>query len=361
MEPCKLKESQATAPRMKAIKLSLSQSKCNSNDVGKQMNPLFFTFTIMGLHFHKGFVLFCYQLNRSEASWSIYSTILVLLIVTNVSRWLGVFNVPRESLQLIFDIQTSVWAIQCLTHYLVFFVDSVKFSHFRTFLNSYQEYIDEYRMGVTPIKDTSYRYVAIYWAVVSLFVALNICFGVLYSSGSDQYMWPFDTNYEYIMVVHVMNVIVMNYLIAMWLVIPLITCVFCSCFVREYKIINREIEKSSEDLEYCSEQLEHFRRQHFEVCKLIKRFDKFFSLHLAGDVACSLGIYCLLLYGLLWNGTLKNKGEVTAMISLFVCMPFGKVLLHFLFAGLLNEAVSDRSVDNNDCNAKIKDNQMTGR
>ena len=61
---------------------------------------------------------------------------------------MGVFNVPNDSLQLIFDTQTSVWAVQCMVHYAVFFLDTLLLSHFQAFRSSYQEYVDKYRVDV---------------------------------------------------------------------------------------------------------------------------------------------------------------------------------------------------------------------
>ena len=344
MDPRKVDEDQVKYPHMGLKELNLSYPKCTSHDVRKQLNHLFVTFNILGINFHKGFLLFCYQSNRSELLWSIYCTFVLLLIVTNVGRWLGVFHVPSNSLLLIFYTQTSVWALQCMLHYMTFFVDSAIFSNFRAFLNSYQQYIDEYGstavQEMVSLKNITRRYVAIYWVVLLIFMAANTHFQLSYLCGYRQYIWPLDKHDNLIMALRVMNVVATSYLLSMWLLITLITCAFCSYFAHEYEIINKEIEKSSVDLEYFSPQLEHFRRKHFEVCKLIKKFDSFFTLHLAGDVVCALGVSCLLLYGILWNTSLRDDVEATVVASLFLCLSLGKVLLQFLFAGFLNEAVS---------------------
>ena len=173
-----------------------------------------------------------------------------------------------------------------------------------------------------------------------MYMAANTHFQLSYSCGYRQFIWPLDKHDNLIMALRVTNVVAMSYLLAMWLLITLITCAFCSYFVHEYKIINKEIEKTSADSEYFSPRLEHFRRKHFEVCKLIKKFDSFCTLHRAGDVACALGVSCLLLYGILWNTSLRDDVEATAVASLFLCLSLGKVLLQFFFVGFLNEAVS---------------------
>ena len=170
MDPRKVDEDQVKTPHMGLKELNLSHPKCTSHDVRKQMNHLFVTFNILGINFHKGFMLFCYQSKRSELLWSIYCTFVLLLIVKNVGRWLGVFHVPSNSLLLIFYTQTSVWAMQCMLHYMTFFVDSAMFYNFRAFLNSYQQYIDEYGstavQGMVSLKNITRRYVAIYWVVL---------------------------------------------------------------------------------------------------------------------------------------------------------------------------------------------------
>ena len=318
----------------------LPQSTRYETSVYNQMHPILFTLNICGINSQKSFVPFCYESDRRKIAWSIYNAVVLLLVVTTVCRWMGVFQTERAELHVIFDAHTTIWAAECMFHFVFFFVESSVFSHFKTFLRSYQEYVDKYRMGVISVKHFACVCVALYWVFLSMVTVSDTFFDYLYLGNSSQFMWPLDNESDFTMLVAVINRACILYLFAMWFGITLIICFICICLKHEFEYINDEIkELSSRDPECFFQRLEHFRHRHFLVCKLIQNFDTLFSLHLAIDVICTLAEACLILYVLIWDRSIDD-GVETSTIALWICMALGKTVVQLFFASLLNEAVS---------------------
>ena len=315
------------------------EQNINKDDIYKEMYPVLFTLSVFGMNFHKRFILFCRQFNRREIAWSIYSMIVLLLVATNVCRWLSNVQIQVHGMQKFLYSITALWSVQCVVHFVAFCIESTMLSQFRKFVIAYHEYTDKYKIGMPAAKTSVYVSVAIYWIVVLCLTTLDAYCTHLF--GDHSLRWPFEKSTYFVVAVDVMNILVKTYLYALWFGITLITCYISSCLRHEYEIIIVEIVHLYEqESDSVYQQLESFRLRHLEVCRLIKKFDGFFSLHLTVDVTCSLAMSFLQLYTFIWDSTLWNHVTAILMALLWFCLAFGKVLLQIYFASLLNEAVS---------------------
>ena len=330
-----------TIRSVEMTKLYSPELNINKDDIYKEMYPVLFTLSVFGINFHKRFILFCRQFDRREIAWSTYSMIVLLLVATNVCRWLGNFQNRVHMIHKFLYSITALWSMQCMVHFIAFFIESTMLSQFRKFVTAYHKYIDKYKIGVSAAKTNAYVFVVIYCIVVLSLTTLDACMYYEHMYGDYSLRWPFKKRAYFVVAVDVMNTTVITYLYAIWFGIPLITCYISSCLRHEYEIINVEIvhlyEKESDSL---YQQLESFRLRHLEVCRLIKKFDGFFWLHLTVDVTCTLAVSFLQLYVIIWDTTLWNHVTTTLTSLSWFCFALGKVLLQIYFASLLNEAVS---------------------
>ena len=106
----------------------------NETNVYKEIHPVLFTLGIFGMRFYKSCIHCCYKSHTCEIIWNIYSVFVSLLLGTYNCRWIGVFHNPSTDLQLIFNVLTTVWAVQCLVHFVVFSLESFISSKLHTYM-----------------------------------------------------------------------------------------------------------------------------------------------------------------------------------------------------------------------------------
>ena len=299
------------------------------------MHQVLFTLCMFGFNFYKRFILFCHEFDRREIAWNIYSMIILLLIVTKVSRRIGIFQTQVHGMVIFVYSLATVWCVQRLAHFIACFIDSTMWSKFRKFVTSYQEYIDMYMKGEPAVKNSAYVFAAIFWILVLSLTTLDAYCHHLH--GEDNIFWPFEKGTYFTVAVDVMNTIAITCLYAIWFGIALITCY---CLMHKYEIINVEINLYGQDSGALFQQVESFLLCHLQVSRLINKFDGFFSLHPTVDVTCTLSMSFLQLYGIIWDTFLRKDVAAILTALLWVCMVFRRVLVEIYSASLLNEAVS---------------------
>ena len=115
----------------------------------------------------------------------------IVMVVTNVTRWMGVFQTQVSRNHLFYYLIETVWPVQCMVHYITFFVEYTMLFKFRKFVTSYQEYIDTYRIGMIARKNSAYVWAAVYWIVVFSTSTLDAYFGLSHIDGN--HLWPFNS------------------------------------------------------------------------------------------------------------------------------------------------------------------------
>ena len=97
---------------------SPEHAELNSSNAAiyKEMYPVLFTLCMFGINFHKRFILFCHEFDRREIAWNIYSMIILLLIVTKISRWIGIFQTQVHRMVIFVYSLATVWCVQRMAH-----------------------------------------------------------------------------------------------------------------------------------------------------------------------------------------------------------------------------------------------------
>ena len=320
--------------------LETSQSSTNGcGDLNvRQMSPVLYTLNVFGIDLHRTFKYPCHKSGASNIAWSAYTTAVLLFLVANVCRLMGVYQQKYSAeLQFIFNIQNTLWVAQNVGHYTVFYMKFVISSKFGAFLISYQEYADEYTGGIISIKRIAYKCVIVYWCILLLTFGIETYF-IFDNDAYDAIVhWPLQNN-NFKIVMQLIYTAFMLHISAMWLGITLIIIFFSICLVHEYQIINKEVLQLSHS--NFLHRLEHFRRRHYKVGYLTRSFDQFISPHFAIDASCDFTTCCLLLYELIWDQLINDDIGYTLTYTVFIITTIAKVLVEFFCAGILNDAVS---------------------
>ena len=251
---------------------------------------------------------------------------------------------PTE-LQLISNIQNTLWIAQNVGHYAVFYIKFVISSKFCAFLTSYQEYADEYTGGIIAIKRIAYKCATVYWYLLFLTFAIET-YCIFDNDAYDEMVyWPLHHNSNFKIVMQLIYTAFMFHMCAVWLGITLIVSFVSICLVHEYKIINKEVlQLSHSDF---LQRLKHFRCLHCKVGYLTRSFDQFISSHFAIDISCDLTALCLLLYELIRNHLINNDAGYTITFTLWITITIAKVIFTFSCAGILNDSVSNCKINFN--------------
>ena len=146
--------------------LETSQSSKNGGgDLNvRQMSPVLYTLNVFGIDLHRSFKYSCHKSGASNIAWCAYTTAVLLFLVANVCRLMGVYQQKNPAeLQLIFNIRNTLWIAQNVGHYTVFYMKFVISSKFCAFLISYQEYADEYTGGIISINTNALLYIGAFF------------------------------------------------------------------------------------------------------------------------------------------------------------------------------------------------------
>ena len=242
-------------------------------------------------------------------------------------------------MQLIFNIQNTLWIAQNVGHYAVFYIKIVISSKFCVFLIMYQEYAGQYTRGVISIKSIAYKCVTVYWCFLLLTFAFETYCIFYYDAYDEMVHWPLQHNSNFKIVMQLIYTAFMLHICAMWLGITLIISFVSICLVHEYKIINKEVLQLSHS--NVLQRLEHFRRRHYKVGCLTRSFDQFISSHFAIDASCDLTLCCLILYQLIWDHWINNDTGKAITYTICITMIIVKIIVEFFCAGILNDFVSN--------------------
>ena len=320
--------------------LETSQSSKNGGgDLNvRQMSPVLYTLNVFGIDLHRKFKYPCHKSGASSTAWCAYTTAVLLFLVANVCRLMGVYQQNNSAeLQLIYNIQNTLWIAQNVGHYTVFYMKFVISSKFCAFLISYQEYADEYTGGIISIKRIAYKCVTVYWCFILLTFAIET-YSIFDNAYDEIIHWPLQNNSNFKIVMQLIYTAFMFYISAMSLGITLIISFVSICLVHEYQIINKEVLQLSHS--NFLHRLEHFRRRHYKVGYLTRSFDQFISSHFAIDATCDFTVCCLLLYELIWDQLIYDDMGHTMIYTVFIIITTAKVVVEFFCAGILNDAVS---------------------
>ena len=333
-------EHQVTAATNDPEKLQSSKSNSHEQGVYKGMSPVLYTLNVFGINLHRHFKQPCHKPGVANILWCVYNTTVFLFLVANVCRLMRVYQLKDTTeLQLIFNIQNTLWITHNVAHYTIFYFKSLISSQFDAFLVSYQEYADEYCKGILSIKQIAYKCVTLFWCLFLLDFASSTCHVYIHDTYDGIVRWPLHNDDSYETVMELIYTAFKFYMIALWFGTTLITCFVSICLLHEYKVINKEILQLSHS--GLLQRLEHFRRRHYRVGNLTGLFDKFISLHFAIDVTCDLTQCCLILYEMIWDRWINNEIGPSMTFTCWITVIILKVIIVLFCAGILNDAVSN--------------------
>ena len=316
-----------------------SKYDCRGQGVCRQMNPVLYTLSVFGINLHRNFEYPCHKTSVANVVWCVYSTVVLLFLVTNFCRFMGVFQQDNSTeLHLIFNIQSILFMGQNVGHHTVFYIKFLISSKFSAFLTSYQEYADEYKTEIISIKRVAHKCVAVYGCLLLLHVAFDTHYIFVDATYNAIIHWPLHENNKFKIVMELIYTVFVLLVSAIWFGTTLITCFVSICLMNEYKAINREMLKLSHS--DFLRQLDHYRRRHYKVGNLTGLFNKFISLQFAIDASCDLTQCCLVLYELIWDPDINNVTEYTMIYVAWVTIIIAKVIIVFFCAGILNDYVS---------------------
>ena len=322
--------------------LGQKSPRSKKTNVYEQMGALVLSLNFAGINLIRKFKQGNNLPRRCDICHGVYSTMILLFLGVNVSRWMGWLGHTEISLtELVIDVHTAVWGLHNLCHYVAFYIEPYMYANFQSFIHAYQTYNNSYRNGTVSIRQMVVKYVIIYWLTVLMSVSVT----TYYDFGSDnalaKLLYPLDTGSNYVWLIKLLNSVVIFYLASVWQGVTLLIMAISKCLAREFCIINTEIVRmSQEDLNRLLTEFEQFRRRHHAVCKLTGNINKLLSLHFALDVNASIAILCMMLYVIIWDDALHKNTGATISLSFWITMTMGKVLVECYFASILNEAVS---------------------
>ena len=318
--------------------------RSKKTNVHEQMGALVFSLNFVGINLIRKFKR-CSNLSRcSDICHGVYSTVILLFLGVNVSRWMGWLGDTKTSLaELMLDIHTIVWGLHNLCHYVAFYIEPYIYANFQSFILVYQAYNNSYSNGAVTIRRIVVKYVIIYWLTVLMSVSVTTYYDFCSDNAQTKLLYPLHTDSNYVWLIKLLNAVVIFYLTAVWQGVTLLIVVISKCLAREFCIINQEIIRSSqEDLNCLLKELEQFRRRHHAVCKLTASINKLLSLHFALDVTATMVMLCMMLYVIIWDDAFHKDPGAAISLCFWITVAMGKVLVECYFASILNEAVSKK-------------------
>ena len=327
--------------RMSSGREQKSPSSEKTN-VYKQMDALVFSLRFAGINLIRMFKQ-CNNLSRRyDICHAVYSTLILLFLGVNVSRWMGwIGHTQISPTELVIDVHTVVWGVHNLCHYVAFYIEPYVYANFQSFILAYQSYNKSYMNGSVSIRQMVVTYVIIYWLTVLMSVSMTIYYNFCSDNAHTKLLYPLHTDSNYVLLIKLLNAVVIFYLAAVWQGVTLLIMVISKSLAREFCIINAEIVRTSqEDLNRLLEELEQFRRRHQAVCKLTGNINKLLSSHFALDVTASIAMLCMMLYVIIWDNVFHKDPGAAIGLSFWIAVAIAKVLVECYFASILNEAVS---------------------
>ena len=183
------------------------------------MNPVLHTFSVFAIDLRRKCKYPCHEFGVANVARCVYNTAVFLFVLANACCLMTVYQQKYASeLQLIFNIQNTLYIAQNAGHYTVFYVKCLISSQFKAFLVSWQEYVDEYKREFVSIKRVAYKCVTLYWC---LFFLLDFTFSIyhlyIYDTHDEIVRWSLQDNSNCEMIMQLIYIVSICHMTAPWL------------------------------------------------------------------------------------------------------------------------------------------------
>ena len=252
--------------------------------------------------------LFYINTSKKKSNWctceKIYSGTVAFLLTLNVARFLTAFNV-NESLgvEFINKIILITWIWQVAINAIVMHVKSPTF--FQLFVRL-ERHLDRCVMDSGYVREIPLKRLRIACYVFGGIIVMICLLNILWSTevrNDPAYVYTFlpplqpgSVPHETAVIIFLVIIIpVTFYLSPHYLVLFVIFSCICYIIWKEFVYFNKKLESVCGDGEFIGN-LEDYRICHNEICNLVDLADDVFSLYIANLFVCTIVIFCLSLY-----------------------------------------------------------------
>ena len=312
----------------------------------KALNSLLLSCLIGGLVFRKEFSMT--GIKRHLYKSHIYSAIVLIFLAINALRWFTFFESNDQfGTLLIFKLLVCAWCVESLGHYVVSFISCECYDRFPEFFIEWQKIQVDCSKSLESMKKLTDTCTV----VLLLIILINVGFGIyltFWTNIQDILLAPWNEQFEYILVVKIINSAVQFYLTFAWFAPSALMFMICNVLAHEFNQINKRIKKlARDDFPQFVDKLEDLRRHHQQLCNLVTNADDIFSMHIALSFCGCMLVACLMIYITIYDGD-PYEGSGTLVLSLrlfWLGASLGKVIMDCISGAILNCGVSHTHFD----------------
>ena len=317
---------------------------CNStSSVYQALQHLLLICDAGGLIFKKNFAVM--GIKRHLSATHIYSCILLIFHITNILRWLTMFDGKETFGTFLFlKICYCVWSLECVGHYVASFIACESY-RLPKFFTEWEKIRPNCSQSLNVIKSFSIV-CAVILSIISLANSAFTTYLIFWTTYADVILTPWNREYKYVVVIQLINVVQCIYLSFAWFGPSVLMFIICKILGCEFKQINSRIKDLSRmEPSSCVEKLEGLRRHHQNLCNLVANADDIFSMQIAISFTGSLVIACLMIQIIIYNDDPTLSGSlIIAIKGFWVCSCLLKVVADCVSAAILSDGVSFRSL-----------------
>ena len=291
--------------------------------------------SVMGMHFNirRGRCSKCPKLRRSHGC-VVYSTLILL--------FLSIFTVRhiRHSYgsTLMEWIKRIVWDMHALSHFVIFYVMSLK-SCLSRFCNKWQAYRDTYNIPAGSISRKINICVSFLWMFTSLNVICDAYMTYTYFQSLDIPEEKGGTSH--LVLLMIFTILIDAYTVFAWTVSSALVLLVCILLADEFEIINKEMKQLLRDnREQFYKSIGDLRYRHWELCSVVQKADDTLAVHVGLSIFASLALSCLSLYLIIWDPVVSKDSIMSAITGIWMFFSLFKMIMDCVSGVLINNAVS---------------------
>ena len=289
---------------------------------------------IMGIYFNIRRGCSPCQSEFRKHGCTIYSTLVFLLVSTFVIR-----HASHDFGTCLMEwIIRSIWDIQSLGYFVIFYAMSVK-SCLPRLLDKWQTYRDTYAITPGSISRKSNVCASILW----IFTSLNVVFDAYktYDYYTTQTKTEESGRISYAVILGVLKILCDAYTFFAWTASSALVLLLCILLADEFESINKEIKHLIQDnREQFYKSIGDLRYRHWELCKVVQKVDDALAVHVGLSIFASLALSCLSLYLMIWDPIVSGNPMDAALTGIWMLFCLTKMTMDCVSGILINTAVS---------------------
>ena len=272
----------------------------------------------------------------------VYSFVVLIFISFNTLRWTTMFQSnDKFGAHLLMKILILIFCLQSLTHFITFTIASEFYERLPDFFLKWENIRSKCSQTLISLSLLSNRSSGIIW-IIALSQAGICTYLTFFTDSLDMELVPWDENFEYALLIRIINVIQNFYLIISWACSSALIFIISIALAREFNQISRSIKKfSSAERVELGANFEGIRQHHQRLCNLVVHADDILSMQIACGLSGCMFTSCLMIYFTIYDDTVyANWGLALAMKIFWIVAPLGKVIVDCVSGAILNGAVS---------------------